>query len=97
MPSRRTFYRLTSYMDRGRRNFVSEASRRTAVNRPERPFTPVIAVRPGEDAPIDTNRLDIMRRYADGVKFIGNDGQIVSGRLEDSRSPGTVACLTPPR
>ncbi len=67
MPSRRTFYRLTSYMDRGRRNFVSEASRRTAVNRPERPFTPVIAVRPGEDVPIDTNKLDIMCRYADGV------------------------------
>jgi Mu transposase, C-terminal len=67
MPSRRTFYRLTSYMDRGRRNFVSEASRRVSVNRPDRPFTPVIAVRPGEDVPIDTNKLDIMCRYADGV------------------------------
>ena len=67
LPSRRTFYRLTAFMDRGRRNFVSEASRRTAVNRPERPFTPSIAVRPGEDVPIDTNKLDIMCRYADGV------------------------------
>jgi hypothetical protein len=67
MPSRATFYRLMSYMDRGRRNFVSEASRRTSVNRPERPFTPVTAFRPGEDVPIDTNKLDIMCRYADGV------------------------------
>jgi hypothetical protein len=67
MPSRATFYRLMSYMDRGRRNFVSEASRRTSMNRPERPFTPVTALRPGEDVPIDTNKLDIMCRYADGV------------------------------
>jgi hypothetical protein len=67
MPSRATFYRLMSHMDRGRRNFVSEASRRTSVNRPGRPFTPVTALRPGEDVPIDTNKLDIMCRYADGV------------------------------
>jgi hypothetical protein len=67
MPSRATFYRLMSHMDRGRRNFVSEASRRVSVNRPERPFTPVTALRPGEDVPIDTNKLDIMCRYADGV------------------------------
>ena len=32
------------------------------MNRPERPFTPVIAVRPGEDVPIDTNKLYIMCR-----------------------------------
>ncbi len=67
MPSRATFYRLMGHMDRGRRNFVSEASRRVSVNRPDRPFTPVTALRPGEDVPIDTNKLDIMCRYADGV------------------------------
>jgi hypothetical protein len=67
MPSRATFYRMMSHMDRGRRNFVSEASRRVSVNRPDRPFTPVTALRPGEDVPIDTNKLDIMCRYADGV------------------------------
>ena len=67
LPSRATFYRLMSHMDRGRRNFVSEASRRVSVNRPDRPFTPVTALRPGEDVPIDTNKLDIMCRYADGV------------------------------
>jgi hypothetical protein len=67
VPSRRTLYRLMVYLDRGRRNFVSEASRRTSVNRPDRPFTPVTALRPGEDVPIDTNKLDIMCRYADGV------------------------------
>jgi hypothetical protein len=54
-------------MDRGRRNFASESSRRVSVNRPRRPFTPVTALRPGEDVPIDTNTLDIMCRYADGV------------------------------
>jgi hypothetical protein len=67
MPSRATLYRLMNHMDRGRRNFVSEASRRVSVNRPERPFTPVAALRPGENVPIDSNKLDIMCRYADGV------------------------------
>ena len=67
MPSRATFYGLMTHMDRGRRNFVSEASRRVSVNRPNRPFTPVTALRPGENVPIDTNKLDIMCRYADGV------------------------------
>ena len=45
----------------------SESSRRVSVNRPRRPFTPVTALRPGEDVPIDTNTLDIMCRYADGI------------------------------
>lgn len=67
MPSRATFYRLVRHIDRGRRNFVSEASRRVSVNRPPRPFTPVTALRPGENVVIDTNKLDIMSRYADGV------------------------------
>jgi Mu transposase, C-terminal len=67
LPSRRTLYRLLSDMDRGRRNFVSESSRRVSVNRPRRPFTPVTALRPGENVVIDTNKLDIMCRYADGV------------------------------
>jgi hypothetical protein len=51
MPSRATFYRLMSHMDRGRRNFVSEASRRVSVNRPDRPFTPVTALRPARTSP----------------------------------------------
>jgi hypothetical protein len=67
LPGTRTLYRLMVHMDRGRRNFVSEASRRVSVNRPDRPFTPVTALRPGEDVPIDTNKLDIMCRFADGV------------------------------
>ena len=67
LPGTRTLYRLMVHLDRGRRNFVSEASRRVSVNRPDRPFTPVTALRPGEDVPIDTNKLDIMCRYADGV------------------------------
>lgn len=67
VPSKRTLYRLLSDMDRGRRNFVSEASRRVSVNRPRRPFTPITALRPGENVVIDTNKLDIMCRYADGV------------------------------
>jgi hypothetical protein len=67
LPSRRTLYRLLADMDRGRRNFAGESSRRVSVNRPGRPFTPVTALRPGEDVPIDTNTLDIMCRYADGV------------------------------
>jgi hypothetical protein len=67
LPSRATFYRLTSHMDRGRRNFAGDASRRVSVNRPPRPFTPSMAIRPGEVVPIDSTKLDIMCRYADGV------------------------------
>jgi len=70
MPSRATFYRLMNYMDRGRRNFVSEASRRVSVNRPERPFTLMMALRPGENVVIDTNKLNVMCRYADGVSAL---------------------------
>jgi hypothetical protein len=56
LPDRRTLHRLANYLDRGRRNFVSEASRRTSVNRPARPFTAAVALRPGEDVPVDTNK-----------------------------------------
>lgn len=67
VPGKRTLYRLMARMDRGRHNFDSEASRRVSVNRPHRPFTPVTALRPGQNVPIDSNKLDIMCRYSDGV------------------------------
>ena len=69
MPSRATFYRLMGhYMDRGRRNFAGESSRRVSAE----PAGPAVhpgdrASGHGEDVPIDTNKLDIMCRYADGV------------------------------
>lgn len=56
-----------NHMDRRRCNFVSEASRRVSANRQDRPFTPVTGLRPRGAVPIDTNKLDIICRYADGV------------------------------
>jgi hypothetical protein len=38
---------------------------------PDRPFTPVTALRPGEDVPIDATKLDIMCRYAACVGISG--------------------------
>ena len=54
VPHKRTLYRLMVHMDRGRRNFASEASRRTAINRPDRPFTPVTAPIPPTARHTDT-------------------------------------------
>ncbi|HEY7813169.1 MAG TPA: hypothetical protein VIC62_08030, partial [Nakamurella sp.] len=42
-------------------------TRRTNDNRPGRPFTSPVLLRPGEQVQIDTNTIDILCRYADGV------------------------------
>ena len=39
----------------------------TTANRPDRPFTAGVEMRPGQQVHIDTNTVDIMCRYADGV------------------------------
>jgi len=54
-------------LDRGSHTFGAATSRRTTANRPDRPFTASIEMRPGQQVHIDTNTLDIMCRYADGV------------------------------
>ena len=44
----------------GRHTFGSAVTRRQAANRPERPFTPTFAARPGEQVQIDSTPIDVM-------------------------------------
>ena len=67
VPSDRELYRLVALLDQGRHTFGAATTRRTNDNRPERPFTSSVTLRPGEQVQIDTNTIDIMCRYADGV------------------------------
>ncbi|GGU86122.1 hypothetical protein GCM10010178_90300 [Lentzea flava] len=47
--------------------FGPATSRRTHANRPDGPFTPTVATRPGELVQIDTTPLDVMAVLDDGV------------------------------
>lgn len=67
IPSDRELYRLAALLDRGRHTFGAATTRRTHDNRPDRPFTSPVLLRPGEQVQIDTNTIDILCRYADGV------------------------------
>jgi len=67
IPSDRELYRLAAALDRGRHTFGAATTRRTRDNRPDRPFTASVLVRPGEQVQIDTNTIDILCRYPDGV------------------------------
>jgi transposase InsO family protein len=60
-------YRLSALLDRGRHTFGAATTRRTNGNRPDRPFTSPVVLRPGEQVQMDTNTIDILCRYADGV------------------------------
>jgi transposase InsO family protein len=67
IPNERDLYRLAAQMDRGLHTFGAATTRRTTANRPGRPFTSGVTLRPGEQVQIDTNTIDILCRYADGV------------------------------
>ena len=67
VPSDRVLYRIVDELDRGSHAFGAATTRRTTANRPDRPFTAGIEMRPGQQVHIDTNTVDIMCRYADGV------------------------------
>ncbi|MFF3642050.1 Mu transposase C-terminal domain-containing protein [Streptomyces sp. NPDC002564] len=60
LPSRSTFYRLVDVLSIGRHTFGSAVTRRQMANRPEGPFTPTFADRPGEQMQIDSTPLDVM-------------------------------------
>jgi transposase InsO family protein len=51
----------------GLHTFGPATSRRTHANRPEAPFTPTAAARPGELVQIDTTPLDVMAVLDDGI------------------------------
>ena len=67
LPSEPTYYRLVKTVAEGRHTFDSAPTRRSLANRPQRPFTPTMAARPGEQVQIDTTPLDVMAVLDDGV------------------------------
>lgn len=67
VPSRATFYRLLKAMAEGRHIFDAATSRRSRARRPEAPFTPTIAARPGEVVQVDMTPLDVLAILDDGV------------------------------
>ena len=67
IPNERDLYRLAVQLERGQHTFGAATTRRTTANRPDRPFTSGVTLRPGEQVQIDTNTIDILCRYADGV------------------------------
>ncbi|MCO6004925.1 integrase [Actinoallomurus purpureus] len=60
LPGKTTFYRLIEVLSTGRHSFESAVTRRQTANRPDGPFTPTFAARPGEQVQIDSTPLDVM-------------------------------------
>jgi hypothetical protein len=60
LPGKTTFYRLIEVLSTGRHSFGSAVTRRQTANRPDGPFTPTFAARPGEQVQIDSTPLDVM-------------------------------------
>ncbi|NDU75479.1 DDE-type integrase/transposase/recombinase [Actinomadura sp. DSM 109109] len=67
LPGKTTFYRLIDTLSTGRHTFGSAATRRQLDNRPEGPFTPTLADRPGEQVQVDSTPLDVMVLLDSGV------------------------------
>ncbi|MEU2130496.1 Mu transposase C-terminal domain-containing protein [Streptomyces sp. NPDC018352] len=60
LPGKSTFYKLIDALSTGKHTFGSAVTRRQTANRPEGPFTPTFADRPGEQVQIDSTPLDVM-------------------------------------
>jgi hypothetical protein len=67
LPGRTTFYKLIDTLAAGQHTFGSAVTRRQAANRPERPFTPTFAARPGEQVQIDSTPIDVMVLLESGM------------------------------
>jgi hypothetical protein len=67
VPARASFYRLVNALAAGRYTFGQATTRRSQARRPEAPFTPMMAARPGEVVQIDTTPLDVLAVWDDGV------------------------------
>ncbi|MEU2739560.1 hypothetical protein ABZ656_30405 [Streptomyces sp. NPDC007095] len=67
LPSRATYFRLIKSLSEGRHSFGAATTRRSLAGRPEAPFTPTLAARPGEVVQIDTTPLDVLAVLDDGV------------------------------
>ncbi|NUT48887.1 MAG: DDE-type integrase/transposase/recombinase [Saccharothrix sp.] len=69
MPSKATFNRLVAAMTSGRHTFGQATTRRSLAARPQRRFTPITALRPGELVQIDTTVLDVRTVLDDGSEI----------------------------
>ena len=67
LPGRSAFYKLIDALAAGRHTFGSAVTRRQAANRPDRPFTPTFAARPGEQVQIDSTPIDVMVLLESGM------------------------------
>lgn len=67
LPSRNTFYKLIEALSVGRHTFGSAVTRRQMANRPDGPFTPTFASRPGEQVQIDSTPIDVMVLLETGI------------------------------
>jgi hypothetical protein len=62
-----TFYKLIEALSVGRHTFGSAVTRRQTANRPDGPFTPTFAARPGEHVQIDSTALYVMVLLDTGI------------------------------
>jgi len=89
IPARASFYRLVNALAAGRRTFGPATTRRSQARRPEAPFTPTMAARPGEVVQIDTTPLDVLAVWDDGVtgrvELTGICARPVNDRTSDLR------------
>jgi hypothetical protein len=60
LPGKTTLYKLVDVLSVGRHTFGSAVTRRQTDNRPDGPFTPTFAARPGEQVQIDSTPIDVM-------------------------------------
>jgi len=67
LPGRTTFYKLIDTLAAGRHTFGSAVTRRQAANRPRGMFTPVHAMRPGEQVQIDSTPIVVLVLLDTGV------------------------------
>jgi len=67
VPCRSSMYTLLTRLDRGEHTTGDATSRRSHANSPDRAFSSIVALFPGEEVQIDTTPLDAMVIMADGT------------------------------
>ncbi len=67
VPCRSSMYSLLKRLDRGEHTTGDATSRRSHANSPDRAFSSIVALYPGEEVQIDTTPLDAMVITADGT------------------------------
>ena len=66
VPSRSSMYALLAALDRGEHTTGDATSRRSHANSPDRAFSKIVALYPGEEVQLDSTPLDAMALLPDG-------------------------------